>query len=228
MARSPRSIAQLYDLCPPDMLRYEQTDDNGPIEPKQQVDGILNLLLTHFISLAFHFAPQHSHEDTVQMWFFTGIRHKFAWFGSRDTPQVVQRWLNCLSFRDRQHRVLMFIQELVPPDQNLVQHELAREDLQISTDLLLGVTFKVERGMKVYSLAEIGAEATSIPDGPRILSDLAFLSTYFPDLSVLLQGSAQGGEDVRSYTFAEFTPILLQVLPVLRLLGGALSSPKES
>lgn len=220
-------LAHLYELCPLNMLRTEQTEDNGSIEPKQQVDGILNLLLTHFISLAFHFAPQDDHEDTVQMWFFTGIRHKFTWFGSRDTPQVAQRWLNCLSFRDRQHRVLMFIQELVPPDRNLVRHELAREGLQITTDLLLGVTFKVEREMKVYSLAEIGAEATSIPDGPRILSDLAFLSTYFPDLSVLLQSSAREGEDVRSYTFTEFTPILLQVLPVLRLLGVHLVLPKS-
>lgn len=220
-------LAQLYELCPVDMLRTEQSKDHRSIEPKQQVDGILNLLLTHFISLAFHFAPQDDHEDAVQMWFFTGTRHKFEWFGTRDTPQVVQRWLNCLSFRDRQHRVLMFIQELIPQGRHLVRHELAREGLQISTDLLLGVTFKVERDMKVYSLAEIGAEATTIPDGPRILSDLAFLSTYFPDLSVLLQSSAGGGEDVRSYTFADFTPILLQVLPVLRLLGVHLILPKS-
>ena len=220
-------IAQLYELCPLDMLRNEQAEDNGFIEPKQQVDGILNLLLTHFISLAFHFAPQEDHEDSVQMWFFTGNRHRFKWFGYRDTPQVVQRWLNCLSFRDRQHRVLMFIEELVPPDRSLVPHELSRDGLKISTDLLLGVTFKVERDMNVYSLAEIGAKATSLPDGPRILSDLAFLSTYFPDLSVLLQKSAGGGEDVRSYTFVEFTPILLQVLPVLRLLGVHLVLPKS-
>lgn len=220
-------LAQLYELCPVDMLQTEQGEDHRSIEPKQQVDGILNLLLTHFISLAFHFAPQDDHEDAVQMWFFTGIRHKFEWFGTRDTPQVVQRWLNCLSFRDRQHRVLMFIQELIPQGRRLVRHELAREGLQISTDLLLGVTFKVERDKKVYSLAEIGAEATTIPDGPRILSDLAFLSTYFPDLSVLLQSSAGGGEDVRSYTFADFTPILLQVLPVLRLLGVHLILPKS-
>lgn len=220
-------LKHLYELCPLNMLQSDQSEDNGFVEPKQQVDGILNLLLTHFISLAFHFAPQDDHEDTVQMWFFTGVRHKFEWFGSRDTPQVVQRWLNCLSFRDRTHRVLMFIQELLPPDESAERHELSREGLQISTNLLLGVTFKVERDTRIYSLAEIGAEATSIPDGSRILSDLAFLSTYFPDLSVLLQNSARGAKDVRSYTFAEFTPILLQVLPVLRLLGVNLVLPKS-
>ena len=220
-------LGQLYELCPADMLCSEQPENNGRLESKQQVDGILNLLLTHFISLAFHFAPQEDHDDTVQMWFFTGIRHKFEWFGSRDTPQVVQRWLNCLSFRDRRHRVLMFIQELLSPDRSLKRHELSRTGLQIATDILLGVSFKVERDSRVYSLAEIGAEATSIPDGPLILSDLAFLSTYFPDLSDLLQDSARRAEDLRSYTFAEFTPILLQILPVLRLLGVHLVLPKS-
>ena len=220
-------LTQLYDLCPDDMLRIESSENAGFLEPKQQVDGILSLLLTHFISLAFHFAPPEDHEDTVQMWFFTGNRHKFKWFGYRDTPQVVQRWLNCLSFRDRSHRVLMFIQEVLPPDRKPELLALSREGLQISTDLLLGVSFKVERDTKVYSLAEIGAEATSIPDGPLILSDLAFLSTYFPDLRDLLQSSARGKEDVRSYTFAEFAPILLQVLPVLRLLGVHLILPKS-
>lgn len=220
-------LAQLYELCPFDMLRSEPSEDNVLIEPKQQVDGILNLLLTHFISLAFHFAPQKDHEDIVQMWFFTGIRHKFEWFGSRDTPQVVQRWLNCLSFRDRHHRVLMFIEELYPRDLSPVRHKLAREGLQITTDILLGVTFKVERDTKIYSLAEMGSKATSIPDGPLILSDLAFLSTYFSDLSDLLQSSARGEEKVRSYTFAEFAPILLHILPVLRLLGVHLVLPKS-
>ena len=220
-------LTQLYELCPIDMLRHQSSENNDFLDPKQQVDGVLNLLLTHFISLAFHFAPPEDHEDTIQMWFFTGSRHKFEWFGSRDTPQVVQRWLNCLSFRDRSHRVLMFIQEILPPDRRPERLPLSREDFQISTDLLLGVTFKIERDTRVYSLAEIGAEATSIPDGPLILSDLAFLSTYFPDLRELLQSSARGIEDVRSYSFAEFTPILLQVLPVLRLLGVHLILPKS-
>ena len=220
-------LAQLYELCPVDMLSYEQSEDFSYLEPKQQVDGILNLLLTHFISLAFHFAPQHKHEDIVQMWFFTGIRHKFEWFGSKDTPEVVQRWLNCLSFRERKHRVMMFIQEFLETHQKPTVHELSREGLQISTDLHLSVTFKVERDLRVYSLAEIGAEASSIPEGALILSDLAFLSTYFPDLSVLLQKSAHNAVDVRTYTFAEFTPILIQVLPVLRLLGVTLILPKS-
>ena len=220
-------LTQLYELCPEDMLRHDSTENDGFLEPKQQVDGILNLLLTHFISLAFHFAPPEDHDDTVQMWFFTGSRRKFKWFGYRDTPQVVQRWLNCLSFRDRSHRVLMFIQEILPSDRKPELLSLSREGLQISTDLLLGVTFKVERDTRVYSLAEIGAEATSIPDGPLILSDLAFLSTYFPDLRDLLQSSARGNEDLRSYSFGEFTPILLQVLPVLRLLGVHLILPKS-
>lgn len=220
-------LTQLYELCPLDMLRNDSSENAGFLEPKQQVDGILNLLLTHFISLAFHFAPPEDHEDTVQMWFFTGNRHKFKWFGYRDTPQVVQRWLNCLSFRDRSHRVLMFIQEILPPDRRPELLSLSREGLQISTDLLLGVTFKVERDTRVYSLAEIGAEATSIPDGPLILSDLAFLSTYFPDLRDLLQSSVRGNEDVRAYSFAEFAPILLQVLPVLKLLGVHLILPKS-
>ena len=220
-------LTQLYELCPDDMLRHDSSESDGLLEPKQQVDGILNLLLTHFISLAFHFAPAEDHDDTVQMWFFTGTRFKFKWFGYRDTPQVVQRWLNCLSFRDRSHRVLMFIQEILPPDRRPELLSLSREGLQISTDLLLGVTFKVERDTRVYSLAEIGAEATSIPDGPLILSDLAFLSTYFPDLRDLLQSSARGNEGLRSYSFAEFTPILLQVLPVLRLLGVHLILPKS-
>ena len=220
-------LERVYELCPPDVLRYDQSEDSNLIGPKQQVGGILNLLMTHFISLAFHFAPQRDHEDIVQMWFFTGIRHRFEWFGSRDTPEVVQRWLNCLSFRERKHRVLMFIQELVEPEQTPRLHELSREGIQISTDMLLGVSFKVERNTRVYSLAEVGAEASRIPEGPLILSDLAFLSTYFPDLSVLLQNSARNADDVRSYTFAEFTPILIQVLPVLRLLGVHLILPKS-
>ena len=220
-------LAQLYDLCPEDMLRIESSENGGLLDPKQQVNGILNLLLTHFISLAFHFAPQKDHEDTVRMWFFTGSRHQFKWFGYRDTPQVVQRWLNCLSLRDRSYRVLMFVQEILPPDRSPELLSLSRSGLQISTDLLLGVSFKVERGTRVYSLAEIGAEATSSPDGPLILSDLAFLSTYFPDLRDLLQSSAHGKEDVRAYSIAEFAPILLDVLPVLKLLGVNLILPKS-
>ena len=220
-------LAQLYELCPENMLCYDDSEDSSFLDPKQQVDGILNLLLTHFISLAFHFARPQDHKDIVQMWFFTGIRHEFEWFGARDTPEVVQRWLNCLSLRERKHRVMMFVEELLESGKKPKAHELSRHGLQISTDMLLGVTFKIERDFRIYSLAEIGAEASRIPEGPLILSDLAFLSTYFPDLSILLQNSVSNEADVRSYTFAEFAPILIQVLPVLRLLGVQLILPKS-
>ena len=222
-------LRQLYDLCPKDMLYQLETEsiDRRYLESKQQIDGILNLLLSHFIRFAFTFAPQRDQDDEVQRWFFTGTTHKFEWFGSRDSPEIAQRWLNCLSLRDRKHRVMMFIEELEDPDEETQAHEMSREGLTVSTDILLGVTFKVERDLRVYSLAEISSKATELPDGALILSDLAFLSTYFPDLALLLQDTARHAVDIRSYTFAEFTPVLLQVLPVLRLLGVQLILPKS-
>lgn len=220
-------LARLCEHCPVDMLCYDHSKNSNYLDPKQQVDGILNLLLTHFIGLAFHFAPKRAHEDVIQMWFFTGNRHKFEWFGSRDTPEVVQRWLNCLSLRDRKHRVMMFVEEVLEEDEEPSLHKLSRAGLRVSTDMLLGVTFKVERDLRIYSLAEISAGASRIRDCPLILSDLAFLSAYFPDLLILLQNSAHNAVDVRTYTFAEFTPILVRVLPVLRLLGVQLILPKS-
>lgn len=222
-------LEQFYEHCPSNLVAVQ--DDNGELrslDRKSQVDVALNELIAYFVEKSYLQLRNDVREDEVQDWFFTDSIHRFEWFGTATTPILVQRWLNCLTLRDRRHRILIVVEEHELEDQeDLAETASSDIDQQVETDILISVSVKIEQGVNLYTIGELIDQAHSIPDSSTIFSDLAFLTSYFPDLEKLTRRAKGDSKQSIEYTLSDFAPVLLRCLPILKLLGTQLVMPKE-
>lgn len=222
------TMESFYDCCPPNLVAVRNAiGEDQPRDRKSQVDIAINTLITYFVEKAYVHRGISSQDDEIQEWFFTDSVRRFQWFGTADTPIIVQRWLSCLTLRDRKHRILVVVEERMLDEQQVEKDSSsAALDSQIQTDILISVSVKVEKDINLYTIGELVEQAHTIADSSTIFSDLAFLSMYFPDLEKLIGPSASSRHSI-DYSLSDFAPILLGCLPILKLLGAKIVMPKE-
>ena len=226
------TLEKLYECCPTGLVIVTHETGNSlkkrTPDHKSQVDIALNALLTYFVRQAFDGQAASKSADLISNWFFTGSLSHFDWFGVANTPMIVQRWLNCLSLRDRSHRILIVVEEL--EDESLGGDE-SDDEWQISdvgkSDIQISLELKVQVNETVYSVSQILSDEEIVANTANILSDLTFLASYFPDLEQFLRASSKDEDVSIEYDLVEFAPILLESLPVLELLGVQLVLPKS-
>lgn len=226
-----KTIDQLYACCPADLVHVEYKTSKArrrrKLDQQAQVDMALNVLLTYFIKSAFGTRTSTNTNELIQQWFFTGALFRFDWFGVADTPLIVQRWLNCLSLRDRNHQILLFVEESDAGRQDDL--DTSEDDISkvVQTDGLISLDVKIQIRDEIHTLADIFAEDVAAADDSSIISDLAFLASYLPDLEKLLRSRGSLANSKIEYSLADFAPILLKSLPILELLGVKLVLPKS-
>ena len=223
-------LERFYECCPSDLVRVDSSSAELPsrrLDQKSQVDSALNTLLSHFITRSFSELQMSRQGDEILGWFFGGVIQTFEWFGVVDIPKVVQRWLNCLTLRYRNYQMLLVVEETWIDDE---ESEIDDEDEDISelvqTGIHISVELKIQLDTRILTIPQLVLESETIEDSSKIFSDLAFLSSYFPDLQkVLTNPSPESGVTI-NYEITEFAPILMNSLPMLQLLGVKLVLPK--
>lgn len=222
-----RLLEELYRCCPRDLVQIKPAGNRKTdlVSQKNQVDAVLNLILGFFIEFATLGTTTSFARDEIQQWFFTPSRHRFDWFGETETPHLVQRWLNCLTLRDRDHRILFLI-DIVESELTLEEDdELAAKGIRTDSEISLAIN--IESDLKLYSLREFVDLSQGIAGSAAILSDLAFLSFYLPALAEFLSRPYDKSLLPITYPLAEFSSIFQDVLPTLRMLGVQLVMPTE-
>lgn len=220
-------LNELYECCPEELIHLKEKGKRTLLKlaPKIQVDAALNQILGHFIKETAALAPASVENDSLQQWFFKQSRHVFDWFGEAETPRLIHRWLSCLTLRDRDYRIL-FVIEISDAELELKERE-ALVSKGYSTDTKISIAVNIECDLKMYSLTEFIRSTRKISGSAAILSDLAFLGVYLPELAAFLQDPANSSSFPITYPLAEFTPVFQDVLPTLRMLGVQLVLPSE-
>ena len=221
-------LERMFEVCPSDLVFIQSKAGKSTrkhlLSRKSQVNAALNVLLTYFINETYTSRSSASTDDSIQKWFFTGSISNFQWFGEADTPVIVQRWLNCLTLRDRAHQILLIVED----DDDEYEDEEPTEVLEsVTTDVQISLDLKIQIKDRIYSLVDTLSNQELGVDSINILSDVSFLSTYLVDLEHFLTRGISGRQPKIEYSLTEFAPILLNSLPVLELLGVKLVLPKS-
>ncbi len=227
------TLERLYECCPSELVLVEhragKQSRRRKLDQESQVGLALNALLTYFVRQAFGDKVGGNANEMIEQWFFTGSVFQFDWFGVADTPMMVQRWLNCLSLRDRKHQILLVVEEeddsILKPDDPHVQEEDVSEIIE--TDVRIALDLKVQIEDTILSIAQVLTNDAVIANTANILSDLTFLASYFHDLERFLTSASENDTSRIEYGLEEFAPILLDSLPALELLGVKLVLPKS-
>ncbi len=210
-ARLAAPVNELFErlcaLCPPDFVRLATTSGRRRVllygDAPTQLLAALHLLLGFFVRGGFAETAEAIADDPVKRLFSAGRPLRFERFDTGETPRIIGHWLRRLTLGERAHRLHLRIDE--------------RGDDE------LGVAMTIEGEGGFDGAAEWLARADGGEAKSAVLADLAVLADYFPDVERLYDG---GGEDALVYTLNEFTPILREVLPALRMLGIGVILPR--
>ncbi|OJW72146.1 MAG: helicase SNF2 [Candidatus Amoebophilus sp. 36-38] len=189
---------KLVSICPSKLVTYKKTC----ISPEEQIKTAITVILSGYMhnNLPKSIDP-HLPYEVVKL-FFENKACTFKDFSDKEIPGVINQWLSNLYLSERPHKLYLMIED------NGIDFEL---------------TIKIALDDKSTPIDF--HEAISKYDNPTkltILSDLALLIEYIPELSRLVDE-----EDKLALNLDDFAPLFLNILPLLKTLGIIIVLPKS-
>ncbi|MBV1790243.1 DEAD/DEAH box helicase [Marinobacterium sp. D7] len=203
-------MATLSELCPPDLLVLEHTPARRRksvrhyADAPTQLQAALHLLLSHFIAAGCEEPRSTDAAAAVERLFFRGEPQRFDRFETAEVPKVIRHWLSRLWLAERDHRLLLQVEERGQDRLSLA--------LRIEHD---GQLHPLESLIRTPGLSVLKA---------RVLADLAMLADYLPEIEQLYSDADPLSE--LSFDLAAFTPLFRQTLPAIAMLGIQVVLPK--
>lgn len=217
------ALAPLYASCPPDLVMMAPSlkgKKHRFAKGQIQIEAALALLIGFFTEQALPEPSGKRDQDEILRLFFTGNRICFDAFERRQYPRVMREWLVRLCGDTRRAPG-------APSSGLLSLHVFEMFDAQ-------------QERFSVQIHAEPGACVAPLKDGlhnekkrPHLslnaLKDLAILADYLPGIEEgYFHGFSQGENKENKplmYSLADFTPLLLNTFPALKMLGIPLRLP---
>ncbi len=212
-------IDNVCQLCLPDTVRLKNPARSTDLTERvpayryadtvTQVHAALHCLLVFFMRRGFEDGAAARMPDPVKQLFFTGRPERFETFENQETPRLIAHWLRRLTLAERAHRLHLVVSE------HAMDH--------------LGVSLAVEHGDAFVELSQylVELDGRDVQARAAVLADLAVLADHFPDIEALYEPTDPAGDQATLvYSLAEFTPVLRDVLPALRMLGLGVVLPK--
>ena len=212
-------LETLYELCPQDLVVMETIPKNRKkpqrhyADAKTQVHQALDLIISFFMEQAMEAGPEKFWDEDIRRLFFASSPCLFNQFENVAYPKVIRNWLHRLTLGERAHRLHLLVEEVEPPED---EEELVNQ---------LSVDIRVEQDDQMRSLQELFEDGGLSDTKVSVLTDLALLADYLPAVEQLYQGKK--GSKPLLYTLQAFTPIFLETLPALHMLGIQLVLPKR-
>ncbi|OED45152.1 hypothetical protein ACH42_05505 [Endozoicomonas sp. (ex Bugula neritina AB1)] len=209
----------LYTLCPPDLVVLEITPKNRKktqlhfADGKTQINLALNAIIGFFMEQAMESGPEKYRNEDICRLFFAGSPCLFNQFETVAYPKVIRNWLSRLSLGERAHRLHLLVEEIDIPE----NEEQASDQLTVD--------IRVEQNNEMHTLRELFKDISLSDTKVSVLTDLALLADYLPAIEQLYQIKKK--HQPLSYSLQAFTPIFLDTLPALKMLGIQLVLPKR-
>ncbi|MEL6865430.1 MAG: DEAD/DEAH box helicase, partial [Bacteroidota bacterium] len=192
-------------LVPLDLMVYEEEEQI--YFPKKEVafSSLLSFFLDHYVQ---QYWPVDTRMQDSQLFrlFFRGWLEDFQSFENREYPGAIHLWLS---------RFYLAEKSLVPILQIEDQEDNFKVNLVIDdriADLKAPLSLHTFLQQDRYKDKRLG-----------LLRDLASLTDFFPQLSQVI--ASQGQEEL-SFDARSFVPILLKIIPIIRLFGIEVLLPK--
>lgn len=189
---------QLCGACPEDLVIYNKQK----ISANEQIKTVVSWMISGLIynNLPFNLANQAS-LDIFQL-FFSRKKLHFKSFTNKETPNTINQWLSKLYISERNHKLYLKIEE-------------KKEVFELAAQILLdnsSAPITIKKALQTDKL-ETRLE---------ILSDLSLIADYLPEFDSMIQGVS----NVR-FSFDDFAPLFLRILPALQAIGVIVVLPKS-
>jgi len=196
-------LDKAYALASP-VLLYGTGTDGDPREflPAESPRALLSFLLGLIVQDA---TDGIRHDAPARRLFLLDNPQRFTLVGTRGFPAAMRRWLAELHLADRAHQPVFRIEE-------------------DGDALLVDILVQDRAGTQVpgkffdWRKSDAGRGAA----GLNLLTLLGGLARHFPDLETYLSSSGAGP---LRYAVADFTPVLMAILPTMEALGLTVMLP---
>lgn len=170
------------------------------MEPEEQVNVAISFILLGYIEDNFPASLDKYGDKDIFELFFTGNSYKFTKFSNKEIPQAINLWLSRLYLADKPYKFYLMIKD---------HNEKFELEVQLSLDDEKSF-IKLEKALSNQNVKL------------SILSDLALLSEYIPELEKSIDDNS-----TLSFNLDNFAPLFLHILSVLRAIGIKVILPKS-
>jgi len=203
MAHAPvrEVVEELGAMMPPDMLRWQQAHVKKPSRLQNRAVVLLALIFNYLMP---RMRNKVDPDNRIESLFFAGHKCRFGGVGEQSIPESVAAWLSHLDVGSHQ----FCPQLLVGVDGD--------DSFQVDISVLVdGLPVPMKKILTAKAYAPIRLE---------VLRDASMLSPFLPSVESYLHN---GASCPMTYRTQEFSRMLLEVFPALRLLGVGVALPKE-
>ncbi len=197
-------IEQLQDIMPHNILEGHLKGRKTPILIKNQAE----LLTSYFITTIINRLSRFGMDDYLNMFFCSSLE-KLDGVGEGEAAGGIKAWLDHYCISHGRYRTVFIAEEDVESELFMVR---------------LGVEDRNEAIPEIYTLNSILTQSKHEMIRYEILKAISMLVPMIPSLSDYINNSAS--EDMQ-LTFEEFTPLLMQVIPAVKLLDVKVVLPKS-
>ncbi|MCI5082723.1 MAG: SNF2-related protein, partial [Saprospiraceae bacterium] len=202
-------VAKVYYLVqafiPDDILLYNIDGSKWIPEKEDTFPALLSFFLGYFVH-SFHDLDYRYQIEPVVRLFFKGTVEGFSAFEEQSYPGAIHLWLS---------RFYLSAQAYAPV--------LQVDDLDGQFRVKIGIDDPEEALATPIPLQQIFEQDTYADARLGILRNLALMTEYFPQISKSV--SSLGKEDLY-FDAASFAPVLLNIIPTIRLFGIKVLLPK--
>ncbi|MFR9524338.1 MAG: DEAD/DEAH box helicase [Rikenellaceae bacterium] len=199
-----QTIERLQEVMPPKIIEGHLKGRKTSILVKNQAE----LLTSYFITKLINRLSRFGMDDYLNM-FFCNSRTFFDGVGEGEVAGGIKAWLDHYSISSGRYRTVFIVEE-----------EIENDLFKMS----LGVEDRTEAIPETYTLSSILTEKRHEKIHYEVLKAVSMLVPMIPSLGDYINGAAR--EDIR-LSFEEFTPVLMQVIPAVKLLDIKVILPKS-
>ncbi|MFI3304414.1 MAG: DEAD/DEAH box helicase [Rikenellaceae bacterium] len=199
-----QTIERLQEVMPPKIIDGYLKGRKTPILIKNQAE----LLTSYFITTLINRLSRFGMDDYLNM-FFCNSRSFFDGVGEGEVAGGIKAWLDHYSISSGRYRTVFIVEE------------------DLESDLFkmhLGVEDRTKSIPETYTLNSIFTDEKHEKIRYEVLKAVSMLVPMIPSLGDYINNSAR--EDIR-LSFEKFTPILMQVIPAVKLLDVKVILPKS-
>lgn len=191
---------QILQLCPPQLLALRHENETLHFSPADQLRYICALFLQEMIGQFGQSRPQ-----GVEPAFIYGDSINTNNYEQREAPESIAQWLHQFYLAERKHQPILKVEEYK-------QGYFA-----------LSLWISLDETEELLSLEELLGNPAYESQRWQLLQDFGLLSRQVPQLANLLRHPDKERVLLSS---EEFTPLLLETLPALEMLGIRTLLPK--
>ena len=208
---------QLLTLIPQGLIVVRPVASNahsqGFVSHHEELTILCSLFMAHWVRTCYEADKLPRAWDESRMLpdladlFIYGNSTGFSRFETAQLPATIHQWLSVFNIHRRRFATILHVEE-------------NQDDFAFS----LMVSDTQQANSSPVPLSEIFANARFADIRMDILKDLNLLGKYLPSVNTIV---ASRGEHVPLVSAAQFSVILMQILPLVRLLGISIMLPKS-